>query len=153
MSEHIPFVKAERIDLVVMNSEHLKIYQKWLNNPDVNKYLRILLPETYEELKKFWFPDQKEYVDTIWFVVWHKKDKKPVGITGLYDLRKPPYRRGHLSLFIGEAEYWGKGLGVEALELIIDYAFYKLNFHKVIGEVNVTNIRSLALCKKLGFVE
>jgi len=39
------------------------------------------------------------------------------------------------------------------LELLIDYSFFKLNFHKVIGEVNITNTRSLALCKKLGFVE
>lgn len=44
-------------------------------------------------------------------------------------------------------------MGVEILELIIDYAFFRLNFHKVIGEVNTTNTRSLAMCKKLGFVE
>ena len=58
MSENIPFLKGETIDLGVINSEHLKIYQKWLNDPDVNKYLRILIPETYEGLNKFFF--QKE---------------------------------------------------------------------------------------------
>ena len=153
MSENIPFLKGERIDIVVMNFEHLKIYQKWINDPDVNKYLRILHPETYEGLKKFWFPDHKEIGDNIWFAIWHKKDEKPIGITGLYDIWKTAYRRGHLTLFIGEPEYWGKGLGGEALELIINYAFYKLNYHKVIGEVNLTNTRSLRLCKKLDFIE
>ncbi|MFX1569309.1 MAG: hypothetical protein ACFFCV_13180 [Promethearchaeota archaeon] len=65
MSEHIPFLKGERIDLVVLNLEHLKIYQKWINDPDVNKYLRIILPNSYEGLKKFWFPDHQEYGDII----------------------------------------------------------------------------------------
>ena len=153
MSESIPFLKGERIDLVIMNLEHLKIYQKWINDPDVNKYLRIIRPNSYEGMKKLWFPDHQEYGDIIWLEIWHKVDEKPIGMIGLYDLWKPPYRRGHLSLWIGESEYWGKGLGVEILKLLIDYAFFKLNFHKVIGEVNTTNTRSLKMCKKFDFIE
>lgn len=44
-------------------------------------------------------------------------------------------------------------MGGEVLKRIIDYAFPTLNYHKVIGEVNVTNTRSLGMCKKLGFIK
>jgi RimJ/RimL family protein N-acetyltransferase len=63
------------------------------------------------------------------------------------------YRNAEIGIFIGETEYWGNGFGTEAINMILDYAFNTLNFRKIIAEVNETNIQSLEMFKKVGFVE
>ncbi len=63
------------------------------------------------------------------------------------------HRNAELGIFIGESEYWGKGIGVEVMNLMLDYGFDTLNFHKIVACCNTNNTRSLGMCKKLGFIE
>lgn len=60
---------------------------------------------------------------------------------------------GVLSIGIGEAEYRGKGLGGEALKLILNYAFNELNLYRVGLDVISTNERALRAYRKAGFKE
>ena len=151
MDESVVFIPGEQIDLVVKNIDHIKIYLKWVNNPIVRKYISIEIPETLEVMKKEWFPDERDEKN-IWLMIWHKEDHKPIGMTGFF---KSDHinRNTELGIFIGEPEYWGKGIGVEVGNLMFDYGFNTLNFHKIVAGVNTSNKRSLGMCKKLGFVE
>ncbi|GAH12567.1 unnamed protein product, partial [marine sediment metagenome] len=54
---------------------------------------------------------------------------------------------------IGESEYWGKGIAVEAGKLMITYAFEELNLHKIHTSIYSPNERSLKAATKLGFVQ
>ncbi len=47
----------------------------------------------------------------------------------------------------------GKGFGKEATSLMIDFAFNKLNLHKILLEVISDNKKAIELYKKLGFLE
>ena len=151
MGENVVFLRGEQIDLVVKDMEHIKIYHKWLNNPIVRKYGGVVIPEALEVMKKEWFPDVRDEKN-IWFVIWHKEDQLPIGIVGFF---KSDHinRHAELGIFIGEPEYWGKGIGVEAANLMFDYGFNTLNYHKIVACVNTSNTRSLGMCKKLGFIE
>lgn len=60
---------------------------------------------------------------------------------------------GTLSIGIGEADYRGKGLGAEALELILNYAFNELNLYRVGLDVISTNERAIRAYHKAGFHE
>lgn len=55
-------------------------------------------------------------------------------------------------IFIGNKEYWGKGVAREASKLILDYAFNQLNLKEVRLEVRPQNTSALKLYKKLGFI-
>lgn len=46
-----------------------------------------------------------------------------------------------------------KGYMTEALELIINYAFFNLKLHRIEANIQPENISSIALVKRLGFVE
>ena len=151
MGENMIFIRGAQIDLLVKNKEHIKIYHKWVNNPIVRKYLSVFVPEPLEVMKKEWFPDSKDDKN-IWFEIWHKEDQIPIGMVGLFDVNYI-YRRAEIGIFIGEIEYWGKGLGTEAIDMMLDYGFTTLNFCKILACVNVTNTQSLEMCKKIGFVE
>jgi RimJ/RimL family protein N-acetyltransferase len=58
-----------------------------------------------------------------------------------------------LGITIGERDYWGKGYGREAVQLLLDYAFRLRNQHKVYLCVNGNNIRAQRAYGACGFVE
>ncbi|MFX0147606.1 MAG: GNAT family N-acetyltransferase [Candidatus Hodarchaeota archaeon] len=151
MGENTIFLQGERIDLLVKNIDNIKIYHKWVNNPDIRTYLSMEVPESLEVIKKDWFPDYRN-TENIWFEIWHKEDQIPIGMVGLIKINYI-YRHAELGIFIGESEYWGKGIGTEAVNLILKYAFDTLSFHKIAVSINVNNTKSLKMLKKIGFIE
>lgn len=54
-------------------------------------------------------------------------------------------------IFIGEKEYWGKGVGRKASIIILNYAFKDLKVGKVTLNVNAKNVSAIRLYEKLGF--
>jgi len=149
--EVFPFIKGERIDLVVNNSKWISLICKWHNNPQVRRYSRNVMPQTIEEIKK-WFepPPERHLKDHIGFVIYHKKDKRPIGATGFGRINWIN-RNANIYGEIGEPEYWGKGIIGEAAILLINYGFTELNLHKIYAGIFDPNSRSLRVAEKLGF--
>lgn len=56
-------------------------------------------------------------------------------------------------IFIGNKDYWGKGVAKQASDLILKYAFKELKLKSVYLRVQIENISAYSLYKKLGFVE
>jgi len=50
-------------------------------------------------------------------------------------------------------DYWRRGLGQEALQALIQYGFEQRGLDKITADVDPNNAASLAMLKKLGFVE
>lgn len=123
---------------------------KWLNNPNVNKFIGDEIGKK-TNLKK-----QKE-----WFVNYQKeKNKKffticdnsiPIGYMGLSNISKFN-KNADLFIAIGEDNYRGKGIGKIAMEWIINYGFKKLKLHKINLGVIKDNIPAVKLYQSLGFV-
>jgi len=151
MGENVVFLRGEQIDLVVKNIEHINIYHKWVNEPIVRNYIGVEIPLTLEIMKKEWFSDVRDEKN-IWLEIWHKEDQIPIGLVGFFQIHNIS-RRAEVGITIGEPEYWGKGIGTEAVSLMLDYGFNTLNYRKIVAGVNAPNTRSLGMCKKLGFIE
>lgn len=79
-------------------------------------------------------------------------ENRLVGIAGYDDII---WSNGTAYLFIGigDLELRGKGIGKEALNLLIDYGFNELNFHKIQLNVIEYNKRAIFLYEKTGFVK
>ena len=58
----------------------------------------------------------------------------------------------HYHIFIGNKEYWGKGVAKEASKLILQYAFQILKLKNVLLRVKKQNTAAYRLYCKLGFV-
>jgi RimJ/RimL family protein N-acetyltransferase len=56
-----------------------------------------------------------------------------------------------LAIAIGENELRGKGLGQNAMKLVLEFAFHELNLHRVQLTVFDYNIQAIKLYEKLGF--
>jgi RimJ/RimL family protein N-acetyltransferase len=153
--ESFTFIEGKTIDLVPLNSEHFKIYTSWFNNPKVRKYLfgdlRYRLPNTLEEIKKWFEPQQDGLKDKIHFEIWHKNDNKPLGLIGLAYIDWID-RWGVAYIFIGDTDYWGHNIAGETTELLFKYAFNEINLNKISAWIAVENKPSQNAAKKVGFI-
>ena len=149
--EVFPFIEGETIDLVAFNSKWVQLMCKWTNDPKVRRYSRNMWPHTIEEVKKWFEPSPDRHTkEFVVFTIYHKRDKRPIGAVGFNHINWVS-RDANIFAIIGEPEYWGKGIAIEANKLLIKYGFTELNLHKIYASVHSPNARSLRAAEKLGF--
>ena len=145
-----PFIMGEIIDLFPLNPDHVSLYSKWENDPQVRKYARTAIPITIEESKKYIERSDSHSKKVVMFEIWHKKDEKPIGYSEIGDFSWPN-RNAYIGFLIGEIEYWGQNIGTELTKLLIEYGFNELNFHKITAEALSANKSSQRCLEKNGF--
>ncbi len=62
-------------------------------------------------------------------------------------------RSAELAILIGERDAKGRGLGAEAVRLIVDHGFRRMNLNRIWLGVHCDNVPALAIYRKLGFKE
>lgn len=142
--------KTKRVTLRPVLEIDLPHIVRWINDPEVTKYLATHFPMMEAE-EKDWFtnlPKCKPHDIVVALVV----DGKIIGTMGLHDIDYKN-RRATTGALIGEKDYWGKGYGSEAKMLLLDYAFNTLNLHKVCSNVIAFNERSIRYSLKCGYEE
>lgn len=85
-----------------------------------------------------------------WFAIRTLAEDKLLGDIGLYVVNWPG-RDAFVGLGIGEREYWGKGYGTDAMNLILRYAFMEVNLRRVTLTVFEYNPRAIRSYEKAGF--
>lgn len=73
-----------------------------------------------------------------------------IGSIGL-DEKIKVHGESFVGIGIGEPEFWGRGYGTEAMQLILTYAFMELNLHRVSLDVFDYNPRAIHSYEKAGF--
>lgn len=76
---------------------------------------------------------------------------QPAGVLDLYDLA-PAHRRAAVGIAL-RPEARGRGLAIEALELLTEYAAAALHLHQLYCAVDTDNAPSLRLFRAAGFTE
>lgn len=78
------------------------------------------------------------------------QDFPAVGLIDLFEF-DPKNNKAGVGIVIQSDENRSQGMGSEALELLIRYAFYDLNLHQLYANIGVENTASIALFTKFGF--
>ena len=94
----------------------------------------------------------KAYTDPghIVFGIWHKKDKKLIGTSGLHGIDQL-HQTATFGIIIGDENYWSAGHGTEVLNLMLTYAFTRRNLRNVTLSVLGNNQRGKRCYEKCGF--
>lgn len=80
-----------------------------------------------------------------------KKDSfEAIGLIDLFDFDPKNHRAG-IGIVIQNPQERNKGVGAEALDLLIQYAFQQLNLHQLYANIGSNNEISLKLFTKFGF--
>lgn len=87
--------------------------------------------------------------DGAWFGI--EVDGQFIGSCGLFNVNETSHT-AELGIAIGDKDYWGKGYGREAVNLLIEYAFRYRNFRRVWLWVHADNERAIRAYRACGFV-
>ena len=130
-----------------LNIEDAEQYAVWLNDMEVTENLQLIssiIPVDGERelLKKLAQDHNYGIID--------KATNELLGNVGFIDINHL-HRTAEIGIFSGNKSYWGKGYGREALSLLLNYAFKKLNLHNILLRVYDFNRRAVACYEKVGF--
>jgi RimJ/RimL family protein N-acetyltransferase len=147
----IKFLEGENVYLRPLTIEDANdIYLKWLNDPEVTRGLASgYFPTTQQELINYVKGALRDQ-NTVFFALCEKNTNAHIGNVKV-DRIDWIAQTCELGLIIGEASARGRGLGVETMQLVINYVFDDLNLNKITLAVFQNNPGAMKLYKKLDF--
>jgi RimJ/RimL family protein N-acetyltransferase len=86
------------------------------------------------------------------FVICLLEDDRPIGRTDLFEIDR---QNGSCAfgITIGPPQLWGQGLGTDAVNALVDFAFGQLRMERVWLDTDDHNARAQAAYRKAGFTE
>lgn len=136
-----------QLQFVRIREEHLERLRVWRMAEEVTRYMHTD-PEISPEDQNRWYRRMVRDPSRMDWVI--RVDGRDVGVGYLFDI-DPLHRECFWGQYLGDFEARGKGIG-SALELNMrDYAFERLNLHKLCADVLEWNDVSLRAHKRCGF--
>ena len=147
-SPQLPTIHSASLLLRPLKKGDLPLKVKWFNDPDIAK---TLILEEPLELKKTiqWFDKiQGNPTRVDWLI--EDKNGGPIGLLSFVGIDKDQ-KSAEIFIVIGEKEYWGRGVMLEAEAAAINWAFNDFGLEKIWAQARAENIASIITMKKLGF--
>ena len=157
------FLQGQKCQLRVLqeSDEEARIWERGVMGNVTLKYMLTgSVPLRWIDVKKYW--EEKRKSGSVHFGIWvpvmnlndpvveSNYDWRFVGVTGLYDPYEV-YRNYEFRIMIFASEEIGKGIGKEATWLCTDYAFRRLNAHRVWLGVHEDNTGAVKCYEQCGY--
>lgn len=142
-------LKGKKVVLRAIEREDLKYFVKWLNKPEIGKYVGVFYPTSLAEEEK-WFEETLKDDKNKHFLI-TTKNGKPIGGIGLINIVWKDKKANLGWLIIGEKNYWNKGYGTDATLTLLKFAFDEMNLNKIGLGVFEENKRAIRCYEKCGF--
>ena len=148
-----PLFTGNLVRIAAPTPDDFSIMQKWTEN---DEYQRLAdgdpaRPQSVEQIESF-EKDVFTSKDTYFFRIRTLEDDRLIGSMGLFNFRWKD-QSAEYGIVIGDSEYWGKGYGSDATQLMLRYCFHELNLHRVSLQVLGYNTRAVKAYEKCGFVK
>ena len=136
------------VSLAPETVEHAETMAEWLNDLEVavplgDEAWRLVTPEGIRRSAA-----GSEHA----FMIVANDGDVPIGRCQLFNVNLVD-RNAMLGIVIGDRRYWNRGLGGEAVTLLLEYAFNLINLESVMLGAFAFNPRALACYRRIGFRE
>ena len=148
-------IYGDRIVLREYQEEDLRYIRKWVNDPQITDYLSdiFLYPHSIVTSENFLSHMMEGKSDnTKGFVIGDRQSEKYIGQIDMFKIDWKN-RCAEIGLVIGNPENLNKGYGREAIRLLLDFAFHRMNLHRIELEVYDYNLRGYRCYSSCGFQE
>ncbi len=146
-----PFLLGKKLYLRGIENKDLEgNYFDWLNDYEVTKYMDSgQFPNSIEKMQEY-VKNVASSTNNVLLCIIDIATDKHIG-----NVRLGPInwinRTAFVGIMIGDKEFWGRGYATETIELVSEYAFKRLNLHKISAGVNASNQASVKAFKNAGF--
>lgn len=151
----MPRLFGQEIMLREYKREDLEHMRKWVIDPEVVNNLSdiFLQPHTLDATEDFLNSVLKgTRQNTYCFVIADKESEAYIGQIDLFNINWKN-RYAEIGIVIGEEVKRGKGIGAEALRVLQEFAFNRLNMNRLEIKVHAYNTQAYRCYLKSGFIE
>lgn len=142
---------GEKVRLREYREEDIEMALLYINDPEIKALLNpgVPYPLTLEDEYK-WFQNLSAFNDLYNFAIETIEDEKYIGGCGINNL---DWKNSiaTVGIFIGDKNYWGKGYGTDAMQVLMRFIFEQMNINKIKLHVYSFNERAIKSYKKCGF--
>ncbi len=146
-------ILGKRVRLRGVEKRDIAQFVVWLNDPEVRDNLLMYWPlteweeeEWFEGLKKLDQAEKPLAIEALTPNGWQLIGNS--GFNGV-DWKNSSAEVG---IFIGNKKFWNQGYGSEAMQLLVNTGFNRLNLNRIYLNVFATNPRAIHTYEKVGFV-
>lgn len=150
----MPIIYGENIMLREYRWEDFDSIRSWVNDREITQFLSslFLFPHTKNKTESYLKMMLEGSSDARGFVIANKENGEYIGQIDLIEIDWVS-RKGTLGIVIGRKDYLGKGIGTEAISLLLNFAFNEMNLNKIDLTLSDYNKRGIRCYEKCGFVE
>jgi RimJ/RimL family protein N-acetyltransferase len=149
----VPPLRGPTVHLRAWERDDLPLRARWLSDARVLSMLAEGAPLGADDAER-WFARIGADQGNAWFrfVICRRADDRPVGSAwfGPVDWVQGT---AEIGIYVGEPEDWGKGIGTEAMGILLDLGFGWLRLERMWLRVLARNERALRSYRRAGFVE
>jgi RimJ/RimL family protein N-acetyltransferase len=141
-----------KIKLIPFEKGHVPKTVEWVNDEEIIKLTdRSPEPVTLEGCYK-WYDGIMEDKTKKLLAITADNGRSHIGNCGLFEIDKRS-KKAKLWIYIGEKDYWGKGLGRKALKQLLDLGFQDLGLNRIYLYIVEDNTRAQKLYESVGFAK
>ena len=142
-------ITGSTLVLRAFDRKHMDQTRSWVNDVELARLLDRAYPVS-EQDHEHWYTTLVGRNDCVFFAIETLSSNQHIGNVWLWaiDWR---HSKAELRILIGDHEAIGKGYGSEAIRLVCEYAFSRLNLHKIYAYVLSINPRARRAFEKVDF--
>ena len=145
-------LKGENILLRAMEPSDVDLLYKWENDTSIWHVSNTITPFSKHVLQQYVDNSHLDLYTTkqLRLIIDNNQNKKSIGCIDLFDF-EPYHKRAGIGVLISNKDDRNKGFAKEALSLLIQYSFLRLNLHQLYCNITTDNEASIKLFTQFGF--
>lgn len=143
--------KLKLYSLRPLNFDDKQYLLEWNRDKEIRDLTGAVIPASEYE-HEIWFESISHNNHTKFWVIQSLETRNPIGVVGLKNIDYINCN-AELFIYIGNKEFWGKGIGKDATKEILLFSFNTLNLRRVYLNVFEFNQRAIHSYEKIGFIK
>jgi RimJ/RimL family protein N-acetyltransferase len=144
------FLSGDRVSLRPPQESDVDFFQYHYNDPGLRQSIPMVYPQSRDDIREQYV----DWTDEAVRLLACSGDDADADRLGFCSLSEMDHDMGRATVDVWFApDVRGLGFATEALELLVDYAFDELRFHRLDANAIATNDRSQDVFDSLGFTE
>ncbi|MDA5107587.1 GNAT family N-acetyltransferase [Brevibacillus thermoruber] len=145
----VRFLEGERVYLRPIGLDDTDLYFRTLFHPEVRRLTGTQKSFTREQIYRY-IEGKTQDPSSLLLLIALRETDEVIGDIALQNI-DGMNRNANIRIAISSQEHQGRGLGTEAMRLLLDYGFGILNLHRIELNVFSYNARAIRAYEKLGF--